>query len=308
LLFWQRRLWFILPSNNLTFMNTYLLLILSSIFLSFKLYAQDNSLLWEISKEGHKTSYLFGSIHLKTPEVIGLGNSALVYLERCDAYAGEIILDPKDVFALLPLFIEKDPNKRCSAILDSLEYYETKIKVEEHLGSEFLLLLPSISPYMLATILSLPKDELNNSSGEFLDLYLQEKAREREMKLISLESIASQLAYFQNIEPLAQKEYLMKVVKGTEIEEENLDNLFQLYLDQNLNAIEQGLYFEEQDDPLISEGFMEDRNLIQLEGIIKASAEQKTFITVGLAHLVGTKGLLYLLEQEGYTIKAIAIK
>lgn len=289
-------------------MKTQVLLILSSIFLYFGLYAQDNSVLWEISKDGYKTSYLFGSIHVNTPEVIELGNSALVYLERCDAYAGEIILDPKDVFALLPLFIEKDPNKRCSALLDSLEYYETKSKVTEQLGTEFLLLLPSISPYMLATILSLPKDELNTNSGEFLDLYLQEKAREREMKLISLESVASQMAYFQNIEPLAQKEYLMKVVKASEIEEENLDYLLKLYLDQNLKAIEQGLYFEEQDDPLISEGFIEDRNLLQLEGILKASAEQKTFIVVGLAHLVGTKGLLYLLEQEGFTLKAIAIK
>lgn len=289
-------------------MKTQVLLILSSIFLYFGLYAQDNSVLWEISKDGYKTSYLFGSIHVNTPEVIELGNSALVYLERCDAYAGEIILDPKDVFALFPLFIEKDPNKRCSALLDSLEYYETKSKVTEQLGTEFLLLLPSISPYMLATILSLPKDELNTNSGEFLDLYLQEKAKEREMKLISLESVASQMAYFQNIEPLAQKEYLMKVVKASEIEEENLDYLLKLYLDQNLKAIEQGLYFEEQDDPLISEGFIEDRNLLQLEGILKASAEQKTFIVVGLAHLVGTKGLLYLLEQEGFTLKAIAIK
>lgn len=285
-----------------------LILIVSSFLACLSLLAQSNSILWEITKPGHKTSYLFGSIHVNTDEVIALGQSALPYLQKCDAYAGEIILEPNDIFKLLPLFIEKDPNKRCSFLLDSLEYYETKIKVEEELGAEFLILLPSISPYMLASILSLPKEELSNNSGEFLDLFLQEKAREREMKLISLESIASQMAYFKDIEALAQKEYLLEIVRGSDIEAESFNELMELYLDQNLKAIEESLFLEEQNDPIITNAFIEDRNQLQLEGILKASAEQKTFIAVGLAHLVGTKGLLKLLELEGFTLKPIVIK
>lgn len=285
-----------------------LILIVSSFLACLSLLAQSNSILWEITKSGYKTSYLFGSIHVNTDEVIALGHSALPYLQKCDAYAGEIILEPNDIFKLLPLFIEKDPNKRCSFLLDSLEYYETKIKVEEELGAEFLILLPSISPYMLASILSLPKEELSNNSGEFLDLFLQEKAREREMKLISLESIASQMAYFKDIEALAQKEYLLEIVRGSDIEAESFNELMELYLDQNLKAIEESLFLEEQNDPIITNAFIEDRNQLQLEGILKASAEQKTFIAVGLAHLVGTKGLLKLLELEGFTLKPIVIK
>ncbi|MCB9257439.1 MAG: TraB/GumN family protein, partial [Chitinophagales bacterium] len=271
----------------------------------FHLMAQTNSLLWEFSKPGYESSYLFGSIHLGTKEILDLGLSALPYLQECDAYAGEIILEPKDMFKLLPLLYEKDKTKTCSQLLDSLEYFETKTKVIEVLGSEFVLLLPSISPYMLATLLSLSKEDLELNSGQFLDLYLQEEAGKNKMDLISLESIASQMAYLQNIDTKAQKEYLLQIVRETKMENQSISDLVQLYLDQNLSAIEQSLFLEEQDDPLITRAFIEDRNLLQLEGILKTCSQQKTFIAVGLAHLVGAKGLLHLLEQEGFSLKPI---
>src|SRR6201996_4385109 len=71
-----------------------LLLSLSAIAQSYP-----NSILWRISsKDGHHTSYLYGSMHLTDDRVFNLGDSLYAAIQHSDGLATE--LDPAELLTL----------------------------------------------------------------------------------------------------------------------------------------------------------------------------------------------------------------
>ncbi|MFT4969857.1 MAG: hypothetical protein ACI9O4_001608 [Chitinophagales bacterium] len=289
-------------------MKKILLSCLSLLFL-FISYGQneENALLWEISKKRVKTSYLYGTIHSQDQRVIHLAKGALPFLYQCDAYAGEIMLDPNDAFAAFPFLIEKNKTKRCKSVFDKDQYEQIEELVKESLGKEMLLVLPFMSPYMTALMLSIPPSMTENSEA-FLDVYFQGKADSMGHELISLETLASQFAYIQKIEISAQKNYLLEFLEEKEDIDSSFEEILLMYLAEDLAAISQELINARQEDPLFTDEFMKSRNQIHFQGMIAAMKKQKTFTAVGAAHLPGELGILNLLRQEGYRITPVSLK
>lgn len=269
-----------------------------------ELIAQENSLFWEISKKKHKTSYLYGTIHSIDSRVFQFGAQVLPALYKCKAYAGEIILQPEDAFAMLPYLFEKDPTKQCKNILSNDDYSKLESLVEEKLGKEMLLILPKTSPYIASLLLISPNDYSKNPEALFLDVFFQEQADSMGKKLISLETIKSQMAYIQKIEIQAQKEHLLRVMNDDSAEED-FEEMIAIYLAEDLKKIQALIIEASDEDPLITDDFLIGRNYIHKDGVIAAMKEQATFIAVGAAHLPGEEGIIRLLEKEGFTVKAI---
>jgi len=63
-------------------------------------FAQENSLLWEVSKKNKKTSYLYGTVHIQDKRVFAFDEMVYEKLKTCDALAVELILDEIDVEAM----------------------------------------------------------------------------------------------------------------------------------------------------------------------------------------------------------------
>lgn len=83
-------------------MNTRRLAAIAAAFLfSLSAFAQSypNSVLWRISgKDGHPTSYLYGSMHLTDERIFDLGDSLYAAIRNSDDPAAELI--PAICFAL----------------------------------------------------------------------------------------------------------------------------------------------------------------------------------------------------------------
>ncbi len=270
-------------------------------------FAQENALLWEISKRGYKTSYLFGSIHLSDENIIDFGDKVLPYLYKCDAYAGEIIIDPNDMFVMLPYLIEKDSSKQCGKVLSEEELKEVKLVISEKLGEEMNLLVPFMSPYIVASLLASPNEAQEGSSALFLDMYLQEKADSLGKKLISLESVKSQMAYIQKIDGEEQKLHLLSMLEQKDSLDHEIDDLMAIYLAQDLTKIKALLLTAADEDPLFTDGFMEDRNSLQAEGIMASMKSKRVFTAIGAAHLPGEDGVIQLLRNAGFKLEPIPI-
>lgn len=269
-------------------------------------FAQENALLWEVSKKKSKTSYLFGTIHSQDPRVISFAQEILPYLYECSAYAGEIIMDPGSALAMMPYLFEKDKSKQCKNVLSEKEYDQVENMLIERLGEGMTFLLPYMSPYMTALIMSVPHNDPDKPLG-FLDIYLQEKADSMQFDLISLESIEGQFTYIQTIDIEAQKAHLLKLLDEKEDIDDALEEITMIYLSQDLKAMAKELQEAGREDPLFSDQFMIERNLIHAEGMMETMKEQKTFTAVGAAHLPGETGILQLLQNEGYKIRAVLI-
>lgn len=282
-----------------------ILLILTLGLFFTRLNAQENSLLWEISKEGYYTSYLYGTIHLNDERVFQFGDSVLSKLYQCDAYAGEIIIQPEDMLKIMPYIFEKDSKKQCKKVFSEKEYKKIAKVVSAKLGEEMLVILPFMSPYVVSIILSYPSEDAENEkSAYYLDMYLQEQADSLEKKLISLETIESQFAYINKIEIEKQKEHLLKIIKDKQLDGD-VEDLVQVYVDEDLEKMMEILHKYEGQDPLMTEEFMVGRNYIHKDGMVDAMKQQSTFTAVGAAHLIGEKGIVTLLRADGFSVQPI---
>ena len=288
-------------------MNRLITTIAFLVFILGHLVAQENALFWEINKKKHKTSYLYGTIHVVDQRAFDFGEEVLPALYKCKAYAGEIIMQPEDAFAIIPYLFERDKSKRCKTVLSEEEYAKLEKVVEERLGKEMRLFLPSMSPYIAALLLLSPTDFSDNPQTLFLDQYLQEKADSLGKTLIGLERIKSQMAYIQNIEIEAQKTYLLKVLEEDNAEAD-FEKIIAIYLAEDLEKIQELIVEASKEDPLISDEFLIGRNYIHVEGIMTAMKKQSTFVAIGAAHLPGEEGVIALLRKEGFTVRPIPKK
>lgn len=284
------------------------LFVLVSLTLFFFVSAQQNALLWEINKKKHQTSYLFGTIHSQDARILGFAEQVLPYIETQDAYAGEIILQPQDALAILPYLFEKDSAKQSKHVFSEEEYKLLEERFAEQLGKEMLLILPRMSPYIAGMLLSLPPTETVEVGFNFLDISLQEYAEEQGLELISLESIASQMAYLQNIEVQKQKDFVLKLLESADNPEDELEGMIATYLNQDVDAMLQKLESSLGEDPLFSEEFMTERNQLQFDGMVEAMKTKKTFTAVGAAHLPGKDGLIQLLQNAGFKVTPIPLE
>lgn len=268
-------------------------------------FSQENALLWEISKKRHKTSYLFGSIHSDNAKVLAFGDKVLPYLYTCESYAGEIIIQAEDMFAMLPYLFEKDSTKQCGKILSPEEMTAVIAAVEQVIGSELNKMIPLMSPYIVASLIANPNETKAGSEVYFLDVYLQEMAEDVGLELISLESIESQMSYIQKIDGEEQKKHLLEMIGNLENVETEMAEMIELYLAQDLGKIKEMLETAPAEDPLFTEGFMEERNLLQTEGIMEAMKSSSVFVVIGAAHLPGDQGVIQLLLDAGFTLKPV---
>jgi uncharacterized protein YbaP (TraB family) len=92
-------------------------------------------------------------------------------------------------------------------------------------------------------------------------------------------------------------------ILGTDMEKEYYDML-KIYKQQDLGALfdlmyKTGDFVDMEEDMLIKRN---DKWIPEIETQIK---NESTFIAVGAAHLAGSKGLINLLRQKGYTLKPV---
>jgi uncharacterized protein YbaP (TraB family) len=143
-----------------------------------------------------------------------------------------------------------------------------------------------------------------------MDMVLYQAAGKAGKKQASLETIEEQVALFDNLNPELQVEMLREVVQSFGEVTELAQKMVDAYLDRNLDQLdvlsnderflrtEQARRFDRE----FKELTINRRNVVmagRLEPLLKAQA---TFVAVGALHLPGDRGLLALLERNGYRI------
>jgi len=279
------------------------LLLLAFIFsISFlNLKAQNNSLLWEVSgKDLKETSYLYGTFHVRDERVFRFGDSVMVKFNSCKAMAGEIQMD-----SLNPMERARDlmmPGDTTIEMLLTPEQYKlVKQKAKDKLG--FLApVVDKIKPIFTSALIT--EMETDADSTEALDSYLQKIARVKKMKVLGIESVEEQFAAINKISLKEQAEMLYKSLTEESKQDTILNQMFEVYLAQDLDRMEALLKESEMTD-VMNQSLIIHRNYVMADRIEKVIHDQSTFIAIGTAHLVGKEGLIQLLRNKGYQIRPI---
>lgn len=261
-----------------------------------------NSLLWEVSGKGlEKPSYVFGTIHMICQEDYIMTETIQNTLKNVDSYYAEINFgDQQNMAVMQKLMMSEIP---LSKRLEPAKYNELKALLKEVVNLDIAQFenFTDAAIVSMITFKSFPCTDFKMYEMELLQTaMLQQKklggleTAEQQMELLS--KSLGQDAIFEMLNDLKKDGF------------ENTKAMVNLYTSQNI----QGLY-----DYMKKSSYMTDevynemltkRNHNWVNVMPELMKNQSVFFAVGAAHLSGNNGVLKLLKDAGYTIKAVNIQ
>lgn len=271
-------------------------------------FAQENSLLWKISSpDGKIQSYLFGTYHI-------IGSDYLKeHLKVQSAYsaASSIVVETEiDSSQMMAVALKgMMMGKSLKGMMDSADYSLVKTELEPSLGAD-LAQLDQFKPVFISIMYSLAlaqkyTPEKLNYGGQAIDQYFAHQGKKSGKKVYSLESSAEQAEILFNSQSLEEQiEDLVEMAKDKEAVVKMTKSVIQSYLDEDLKTMyEEAKNLEEASGDL--DVLLDDRNLRWIEILKPILSEGNAFIAVGALHLPGEKGLIELLQKEGYILSPV---
>lgn len=253
------------------------------------------SLLWQINKGSLKPSYIFGTMHSEDQRVLNLIPSISERFKTADNVAFEVLMDmPTMTKSANAMFILG--NKTLDKLIDK-ELFDQIVKALKPYK------IPSnmvkyFKPWAVMLILNMPPSK----TGKFLDLQLYKQAQDLKLPTHGLETVDEQLAVFE-VMSIKDQVFLLKETLKTS--PDIWEQMLKLYLQGDLNAL---LKLSHSDDAIMKDLYkrlIDDRNLKMLKRMEKLLQKGNAFIAIGALHLPGEKGVLQLLKQRAYVVKAI---
>lgn len=259
-------------------------------------------ILWQVDSTTGKTSYLFGTIHVDDPRITKLHPKVKKAIARSRSMTLELVPDPQTLQASMTRMFFTNGQTLQKAVGDKLYKKATAAMAGHGMPPQMVDIM---KPWAVMMTLSVPK----KNSGEFLDLKLYNIATRRGMKTHALETYEEQLSVFDSMSLADQKKMLSHTLADLHELPAQFEKLRRAWLARDLAQLEK--VSSEQlpgDDPAgerLMNNLLDKRNQKMLQRMQARLNEGKAFIAVGALHLAGKQGLLTLLEQRGYKVKAI---
>ena len=263
-------------------------------------------LLWKVTRSGAAASHIYGTIHVADPRLAELpgparkafANAHSLMVEFLpDAYTKERFLEA----ALLP------QGESLRQILGA-EDFEHAVKLLEPigLGAEFV---DRLKPWSVLLNLRDP----GGAQGAALDSRLLELARERRIPYFQIEGVEEQIFTFDEF-PMASQVALLKHSLAHTAE---LLALSARTLDAYLAGDLAMLWRLREDfvarypeiaehQAVMTKRVVLDRSVVMAFRMQRELRRGGAFVAIGALHLYGDKGVLALLQQDGYRVARVA--
>ncbi len=263
----------------------------------------DQGLLWKIEPVGGTPSYLFGTMHSDDPRVVQLPAPVQQAFDQAGSVTLEIELDAQSLTSLTTALLLVDGSKLESLI--GRDLYKRTLQAMGALGMPDVV-VANMKPWAAAVTLMTPP----NASGAVLDQILYQQAILAGKKVSGLETVAEQMALFDELSLKDQIYLLRETLDSLPDLAQMLEDLQVAYLDRNLKRLVEINEASMQDgNAQLAESFNQkviiDRNYRMAERMKSRLQEGGHFIAVGALHLPGKEGLLMLLSGRGYRVSRI---
>ncbi|MEM1372231.1 MAG: TraB/GumN family protein [Pseudomonadota bacterium] len=273
----------------------------------------DGAMLFEVSRPGVTTSYLFGTIHLTDPRVTQIPKVVAKALKSSRILALEVSeLSPSataNAVAEAQSLVVFDDGQRLDQLLSKREFAAVKKKLNQSQTPDRLARM--FKPWVISTILAVPECERRKiaKGKQVLDMRLAEIARKSSIPVVGLETIKAQLEASAAVPIDEQLQLLRASLAYSERAADLRETVLQLYLNRRMSyAIPLQVVLAEKAgiDGKILRNFsrvsIERRNQRMAKRAEKLLDAGGAFIAVGGMHLPGRNGLVALFKRAGYTL------
>lgn len=270
--------------------------------------------LWKLEKQGEKTSYLFGTIHMTDPRATVLPVAA----QRAFDDSGTVVIETTDALDQQKMMQALFQNSALTMLPDgktltSLLSSEDAALVGKALDARGIppASVVKMQPWLLSAMVSEPACELARQGVgiQVLDASLASKAKVEGKAVKGLETAMEQFRALASL-PLDQNlRGLVETLKLGDRVDDVSETMLGLYLRGEIGAIWPMLRAvapeaagNAQDYADFQKTLIDSRNTVMADRAIPILADGSAFIAVGALHLPGRDGLVEKFRQRGYTV------
>lgn len=274
----------------------------------------ENSLLWEITgNDLEKTSYLYGTIHMIAKDDFFVTENTEKAIAETERMTFEINMEDMNnmgmMMSMMMNAFMKDGGS-LKKLLTTEEYGMVKAKFDE-IGLP-IALFDKVKPMFTSMMTSMDMSGGNPMEGNgdvvSYEMEFMEKAKAQKMEMQGLETVEYQMSMFDSIPYEVQARMLVESVQVGETPEGETDQMAEmvnLYKTQNLNGLSKLISAEEGGMGDYEDILLVNRNKNWIPIMGEQMKTKATFFAVGAGHLGGEQGVIRLLRNAGYTVKAM---
>jgi uncharacterized protein YbaP (TraB family) len=262
-------------------------------------------LLWRVDRKGVAPSHVYGTIHVSDPRLESLPAPVKSAFDGARALMLEFIPDAysKERFLEAAMFLDGQTLESKIGAADFERALEHLAPIG--LPREFV---NKMKPWGVLLNLHNPR----GAQGAPLDSRLLGLARERRMPLSQIEGVEEQIFTFDEF-PMESQVALLKhaLAHGAELLE-LADRTLEAYLARDLAMIwrlreEFSARYPAiaQHQAVLTKRVVHDRSVVMAFRMQRELRRGKAFIALGALHLYGQKGVLALLEADGYRARRV---
>ena len=268
---------------------------------------QGNSqLLWKISGERIKTSYIFGTHHAAPVSICDSIDGFEEAFNSCSMVYGEIAAyDIQDMAKDMLPYMTLPPDSLLDVVYSAEDYKVLDKVLKQNLGtgaSQLKNMKPIVIQSQLAILLCM-KIFKDYNPNEILDAVILDRAKEKGKLVKGLETLPYQAKILYGIPILKQASDLMLMIKDFDEFEKYSIILCNAYMNQDLDTlyeIMKDTEFGPSDEEMELLIYKRNRDWArQLKDILPRFP---VFIAVGAGHLPGKYGLINLLRELGFNV------
>lgn len=261
---------------------------------------------WAVESRDGQVSHVLGTFHLGVRLEEVLPEPHVRALDEARVLMVEIDLTRADASAMAA-YMQLPPDQDLSVILGP----DLWPRLLGKLNAMPEPALRRLAPWVVMTLLmsqeaSQLESERTGGAGEggpsTLDLTAMERARAQQVPIVELETLEQQAAMMNAMPVESVLEYIRASLTATEAERPSIRALMDAYLRGDQEDLERIVFDPEEiaRSPEIFEMMIDHRNAQWLDRVEAELARGDAFVAVGLAHVIGERGLLRLLEARGY--------
>jgi uncharacterized protein YbaP (TraB family) len=283
--------------------NTILAFLAAALFSSTCM-GQEKGLLYEVTgKDLKQPSYLFGTFHLVCPADLQISPAAQKAMAAAQQLYLEIDFDDPSLAMKMATQMVFTDGRNMKTLLNAEDYALLDKYLTTNLGTG-LAFMGMMKPIALLSLLyrTMLQCEVASYDTAFADMAVKSKK-----EVLGFETVEQQMSFFDKIPLEAQLKVLMDMVRKPAEARAEMTGLMTAYRAQDVTRLMKLIESSEFESEI--QGFQEEmldkRNNAWIPIIEQAARTKPTFFAFGAGHLGGPSGVVNLLRQRGYTVRAL---
>jgi uncharacterized protein len=261
----------------------------------------NKSLMWELTGNGlTQPSYLFGTIHINCKNRLKFSAKRQESFAKAQQIYLELDFDDPTLQKQIGQNTQMPPGKNLQKLLTPKQYKQAR----KYFADKLKLPLDFFSttrPFILTSIATPSGLKCPVDSWEEV---IVKMAKQKKLEVRGLESVKDQFAVFDTISLKEEAAMLMEVINNPTKNKQEFLKLIAAYNNEDLNLLEK-ITKADPKAKKFNTSLLDDRNRKWIPIIAREAKSKPTFFGFGAAHLVGSEGVIALLQKAGYTVKPI---